>query len=73
VIDEWKQSGDTIAEFSRKRGLVPEPCWLPCASERERGGVGAQAAPPATSFVLQLGMRLPSITRMLAVAPWRSR
>ncbi len=28
VIDEWKQSGDTIAEFSRKRGLVPERLYL---------------------------------------------
>ena len=28
MIDEWKQSGDTIAEFSRKRGLVPERLYL---------------------------------------------
>jgi transposase-like protein len=28
VLDEWKQSGDTIAEFSRKRGLVPERLYL---------------------------------------------
>jgi transposase-like protein len=28
MIDEWKQSGETIAEFSRKRGLVPERLYL---------------------------------------------
>jgi transposase-like protein len=28
VLAEWKQSGVTIAEFSRKRGLVPERLYL---------------------------------------------
>ncbi len=28
VVDEWKQSGVTIAEFARKRGLVPERLYL---------------------------------------------
>jgi transposase len=28
VLEEWKQSGVTIAEFSRRRGLVPERLYL---------------------------------------------
>jgi hypothetical protein len=28
VVDEWKQSGVTVAEFARKRGLVPERLYL---------------------------------------------
>ena len=28
MLEEWKQSGVTIAEFSRRRGLVPERLYL---------------------------------------------
>ena len=28
VIKEWKRSGETIAVFSRKRGLVPERLYI---------------------------------------------
>jgi transposase-like protein len=46
MIDEWKQSGDTIAEFSRKRGLVPERLYL------WRKRFGEATAPPARPLTL---------------------
>jgi len=46
VLDEWKQSGDTIAEFSRKRGLVPERLYL------WRKRFGETAAPPPRPLTL---------------------
>lgn len=46
MIDEWKQSGDTIAEFSRKRGLVPERLYL------WRKRFGEATASPARSLTL---------------------
>ena len=45
MIDEWKQSGDTIAEFSRKRGLVPERLYL---WRKRFGEANASPARPLT-------------------------
>lgn len=45
MIDEWKQSGDTIAEFSRKRGLVPERLYL---WRKRFGEAAASSARPLT-------------------------
>jgi hypothetical protein len=28
VLEEWKRSGETLAVFSRKRGLVPERLYI---------------------------------------------
>ena len=64
VLDEWKQSGVTIAEFSRKRGLVPERLYLWRKRFAAEGSQPARALTlvPATivSTNAELVLRLPN-------------
>lgn len=46
MIEEWRQSGATIAEFSRRRGLVPESLYL------WRKRFAAESSDPARALTL---------------------
>jgi len=64
VLEEWKQSGVTIAEFSRERGLVPERLYLWRKRFAAEGSEPARALTlvPATivSRNAELVLRLPN-------------